>query len=510
MATKKFRVYDLDQYYLVPPDIRDWVGEDHFSRFISDLVRVLDLSKFEEIHKPGTGAPPFDPAMMLKLILYFTCRGIHSSRQWEQGTYNDLGARFLAANQHPDYSSFWRFRKRHALAIQDLFVQVVGCAKQMGLVKLGEVALDGTLMKCNASKSRNVLGTEMEATIAEADRLYNELSAKWDQADAESGAKNDEVPKELRDAKNRLKALRKAKAAADARMAEHHRKAVEAFEAEEKARQAEAAQGTEQDPDGVDLKELREHRELSQSQLAARSGLSQQRLSQLETGSRAPSEAERAALEKALGPDVSLSFKKTTRTIRRRKPPQMKVQNFINITDADSAVISRVGKTTIQGYNAQAAVDVDSKIILGMFVSRDTTDRKNLEPIFPELVRSGCENLDRLSADSGYFSVTNILALEKRGIEAFIPPERKLKTDIVGRCPTTQSMREKMKSDEGISVRKRRATSVEPVFGHIKGPLNFTRFLSRGHERITTQWSLVGTAHNLLKLFRSRSRGTII
>jgi transposase/transcriptional regulator with XRE-family HTH domain len=501
MARKKFREYNLDQQYLVPPDIRDWVGEGHFSRYISDFVSVLNLSKFEEIHKPGAGQPPYDPAMMLKIILYCSCRGVHSSRQWEQATYNDLGVRFLAANQHPDYSSFWKFKKRHEAAIQDLFVQVVACAKQMGIVKLGDIALDGTLLKANASRSRNVLGTEIDAIIAEGEALYEQMAAKWAQADAEDRAKNDDVPEKLKDAKNRLKALKEAKAVADQRMAEHHQKALELFEVQEQERQARHAEACpEQDPEGVDLRELREHRELSQQALANLVGIAQARLSQLESGHRAPSDAEREALENALGSGIR--FKKSSNSLRSRKPPEKQVQNFINYTDPDSAVISRLGKTTIQGYNAQAAVDVDSHFILGLLVSRDTTDRHNLEPMLTELERTGCENFQRMLADSGYYSLKNLLALAEREIEAFIPPERKMKKNLAKACPSTQAMREKMASDAGKTARKRRSTSVEPVFGHIKGPMNFTRFLSRGLENVTTEWSVVATAHNLLKMLK--------
>ncbi|MDG7111570.1 transposase, partial [Streptococcus pneumoniae] len=96
-----------------------------FARFISDLVDTLDLKGFEKYHKPGAGQPPYDPAMMLKVVLYCFCTGIFSSRKMERATYRDVGVRFLAANQQPDYTSFSNFRKRHSAAIQDTFAQVV-------------------------------------------------------------------------------------------------------------------------------------------------------------------------------------------------------------------------------------------------------------------------------------------------------------------------------------------------------------------------------------------------
>ena len=212
MRRKKFREYNLEQQFLFPPDIRDWVPEDDFARFISDLVDTLDLKDFEERHKPGAGQPPYDPAMMLKVILYCFCTGVFSSRKMERATHRDVGVRFLSANQQPDYTSFSIFRKRHTTAIRNTFAQVVALCRTMGMACLGKVAIDGSIIPANASKTKNVLVSDIEELIKTGEALYDALEAKWKQMDDEEQKEHEEIPEVLKKGDLRLKALRKAKA----------------------------------------------------------------------------------------------------------------------------------------------------------------------------------------------------------------------------------------------------------------------------------------------------------
>ena len=153
---RDFMPYPLDQQYLLPPDMREWVPSGHLIWFVSDVVDSLNLSTIYQVYERDDlrGRPGYHPAMMVKLLLYAYCVGKPSSRQIERATYEDLAFRVLAADQHPDHASIADFRRRHLPALAGLFVQVLALCRKAGMVKLGHVALDGTKVKANASKHK--------------------------------------------------------------------------------------------------------------------------------------------------------------------------------------------------------------------------------------------------------------------------------------------------------------------------------------------------------------------
>ena len=178
---KTFRHYDQAQQFLVPPSLEDWLPAGHTARFISETVEeALDLSSIYASYENATGAPPFDPRMMTKLLLYGYSVGVTSSREIERRCHVDVAFRYLCANVVPDYRSIARFRRRHLGALEDLFTQVLMLCHKAGLVSLGRVALDGTKVKAAASrhkamsyermgKSAAELRKEVEAMLAEAE-----------------------------------------------------------------------------------------------------------------------------------------------------------------------------------------------------------------------------------------------------------------------------------------------------------------------------------------------------
>src|SRR6476619_3540625 len=153
--SKTFRSYDPNQKLLLPPDLREWLREDHLALFVSDLVEQMDLRGILRVYEEGDlrGRPPYHPAMMVKLLLYGYCVGKMSSRQIEEATYDDVAFRVLSCNQHPDHDSIAEFCKR------------------AGLVKLGHVAIDGTKIKANASRRKSLTYKQMS-------RAEKELEAK--------------------------------------------------------------------------------------------------------------------------------------------------------------------------------------------------------------------------------------------------------------------------------------------------------------------------------------------
>src|SRR5690349_3722883 len=146
---KTFRAYDMNQQLLLPPDLRQWLREDHLALYVSDVVESLDLSAITKVYDEGDlrGRPPYHPALMVKLLIYGYCVGKLSSRKLEQATYDDVAFRVLSCNQQPDHDSIAGFRKRHLQELAGLFVQVLQLCERAGLVKLGHVAIDGTKIK---------------------------------------------------------------------------------------------------------------------------------------------------------------------------------------------------------------------------------------------------------------------------------------------------------------------------------------------------------------------------
>src|SRR5208283_4667309 len=201
---KQFRSGDLNQAYLLPPSLQDWLPEGHLARFVAEVVEALDLSaiyaKYEE--GDGRGLAAYDPRMMVRVLIYGYCRGVASSRRIERATYEDVAFRYWAADQHPDHDTIAAFRQEHLGPLARLFVQVLQLCQRAGLVKLGHVALDGTKIRANASKHKAMsyermekaekeLEAEVQARLAEAARVDAEEDGKYGK-----GKRGDEPPKE--------------------------------------------------------------------------------------------------------------------------------------------------------------------------------------------------------------------------------------------------------------------------------------------------------------------------
>ena len=220
--SKVFRSYDPGQSFLMPPSIDDWLPRDHTARFIAETVELLDLSVIYDSYVSASGAPPYHPEMMLKLLFYAYSTGVTSSREMERRCHVDVAFRWLTANSAPDYRSIARFRDRHLAALDDLFTQVLVLCSEAGLVKLGRVALDGTKLRASASKHKAMsygrLGPRIEQLQGEVAALLAEAEATDRAEDEEFGEdmRGDEVPPELARRETRLVKMRAAKEAIEA------------------------------------------------------------------------------------------------------------------------------------------------------------------------------------------------------------------------------------------------------------------------------------------------------
>lgn len=453
-SAKTFRPYSLAQGILLPPDLRDWVPAGHLAHLISDLVEdSLDLSRIYGAYGELRGAPPYDPRLLTKLLLYGYATGVFSSRRIERAVHESIPFRYLAGNQLPDHKTISEFRRIHLAALMGLFDQVLEICRRAGLVELGHVALDGTKIKANANKHKAMSYAGMQ----EREPKYEQVVREWlARAEAEDQAEDrlygkdrrgDELPEEFQHAESRLRKLREAKAALE-------REAREAA-ATAAAEKAQAAQ-------------------LPADEVQARAD---------------------AAAQDAV--------------------PKPKAQR--NFTDPESRIMVNGDKAFIQGYNCQTAVDdTDHQVIVARGVSNQAADNPLLLPMVVAVAWSTGEIPQCISADAGYGAAANVLALEAVGIDAYLAQGREGRyrygetvadEPSPGTLSAQQRMAEKLRSEPGHAVYKRRKHVVEPPYGFIKQSLGFRQFLLRGLEKANGEWSLVTTAYNLTRLHASGRAG---
>jgi transposase len=230
---KTFRAFDPHQILLLPPSLDDWLPEDHLARFVADLVdEVLDLSPILADYTEKRGYPPYDPRLMVRLLIYGYTTGVRSSRAITRKCVDDVAFRFLAADQAPDFRSIARFRRRHLDALAGLFLQSLHLAGKLDMVKMGRVALDGTKLEASASKHKamsygRLIGKEeqIEAEIAAleatARSLLDDAEAVDTAEDARFGVdgKEADLPAELDRREKRLAKLQAARAQIEAEAA---------------------------------------------------------------------------------------------------------------------------------------------------------------------------------------------------------------------------------------------------------------------------------------------------
>jgi len=445
---------------LLPPSLQDWLPEGHLARFVGEVVEALDLSAIYAKYAAGDGRglAAYDPRMMVRVLIYGYCRGVASSRRMERATYEDVAFRYLAADQHPDHDTIAAFRQEHLAHLAQLFVQVLQLCQRAGLVKLGHVALDGRKIQANASKHKAMryermekaekeLEAEVQALLAEAARVDAEEDGKYGK-----GKRGDELPAELARREKRLEKIREAKAALER----------EAREAAEKKR--------------AEVEEQLKERE------------KQERERGRKFGGRPPQ-----------APDPE------------QAKPEPKAQR--NFTDPDARIMKDgATKEFVQAYNAQAVVDSHAQVIVVAAVTQEANDKKQWVPMLKEVkVHMGIPPR-QATADTGYFSEQNVTDAKLQGIDLFVATERQKHAEKppattgppAPEASVTEQMRHKLRTAEGQAVYKLRKAVVEPVFGQIKEPRGFRRFLLRGLAKVEAEWKMICATHNLLKLFRSQ------
>jgi len=437
---------------LLPPNMRDWLPEDHLVYFVLDAVGELNLSAVYAAYNGAKGGqPPFDPRMMVGLLLYAYCVGIASSRKIERAAQEQVPFRVLTADQHPDHDTIAEFRRRHIQALSGLFLQVLRLCRQAGLVRLGHVALDGTKVRANASKHKAMSYGRMDGKIAELQEQIRQLMEQAEATDQAEDARHgkglhgDELPQELRFRQRRLQKIREAKAALEA-------------EAKQKAQEEQARR---------------------------------------EQENRQREEQGNKPVQYRKDPDPA---------------PQDKSQK--NFTDPDSRIMKDgASKAFEQCYNGQAVVDDQAQVIVAADVTQQANDKQQIEPMVSQMKENlDGASPEALTADAGYFSEENANFLDAQQIDGYIAvdrprrgqaPAEDVQEQIAEGATAKERMQNKLRSTKGRKTYRMRKAIVEPVFGQTKSCRGFRRFLLRGLENVRAEWRLICAGHNLLKLYRS-------
>ena len=441
--TRPVRDWNVDQSMLLPMSVHDFVSADHVAHFIRDTVaEELDLSAVWQAYSGDRGQPPYHPAMMTALLLYAYCQGIYASRRIAAACEQRVDFMAVTGMERPDFRTISDFRKNHLQALEGLFVQVLALCQQAGLARLGHVALDGTKVAANASRHKAMsyarLQREEQRLAAEVEGWFEAAEA----ADVEDQATYGEARgDELPDwAADRAQRLERIRAAKAALEAE----AQAAAEAEASGED----QGDDDDPDP-------------------------------------PSAPPRHHGD--------------------GKPADNAQRNF---TDPDSRVML-TGSGWMQGYNAQLAVDADHQVIVAQMLTPCAADIGHLAPMVAAIERDAGHVPDELSADAGYCSEANLEHLNTNAIRGYVATGRghhdqssATRARPAEPASFTGQMETRLRLGGWRSRYRLRKTVVEPVFGQIKHGRGFRQLLLRGLEQARGEWSLMCTAHNLLKLAR--------
>jgi transposase len=493
---------DRDQLLLMPPSLTEWLPEEHLVWTVLGAVDQMDLSRFSEAYRLGAaGRAPYDPAMMVALLLYAYARGNRSSRGIERACLEDVEYKVITQMRTPDHSTIAEFRRRHEAEIAELFDDVLGLCREAGLVSVGVITIDGTKIKANASMDQNrsyrEIATQILREAEETDRHEDELYGD---------ARGDELPEQLRTSEGRRAALEEAKR----RIAERKARPVGTDEGtgdpvEVDPQRSVMRTGGRREWFRVARRQLEEHREREARPIP------RDREDRLFEAVRRLEESHQVNLAVNA---VYEHWRATARDTKGRRlrgnskpfvPPELP-DGTINLSDPDSRVMRTQGTPPRQAYNAQTAVN-DRQIILAAEVTMDAPDFGHLEPMLDttlgQLQRHGvAEQPEAVIADCGYWHTAQLQAIAARGIEVLIPPDGNMRE---GKRPGWENglyerMRRKLSTERGRKLYAQRKVTVEPVYGQIKYNRRVDRFMRRGRAAVQSEWRLVAATHNILKL----------
>ena len=455
---QNFLACDREQPFLLPPDVREWLPEDHLAWLVIDAVGVMDTAPFYAAYREdGHGRAAYEPSVMIALLLYCWSRGVRSSRAIERACVEDVACRVIAAHQRPDHATIARFVERHERALGDLFGEVLALCADAGLATVGVIAIDGTKVYANANRDRTIDYEQLARTIVD-----EAITTDATETALHGERRGDELPEAVATTAGRRGWLRAARQRVD----------------QERAQRAEPI------PRSRPERLLEAKRRLEED----------------------------LAIERAANANYEAYRKRGVMRDGRRmsaRPKPYTSPNIpdgkINVSDLDSKLVHGM-RGWIQGYNAQAVCN-ERHLILAAEVMTASPDFGHLEPMLTaarsELATAGVTEAPKVVvADAGYWHLDQMNEITGQGIPVLIPPDssRRTNTRPGWNGGAYDFMRSVLHTDRGSDLYKRRAQLIEPIFGHTKHNRGFTRFARRGRSAARTEWRLMATTHNLQKL----------
>lgn len=444
---RKFIEADHAQQLLLPPDLREWLPSDDLAHFVLEAVERVDLSKFQ-VNERGTGSAQYHPRTMLALLIYCYANGVFGSRRIERATYRDIGVRFITADLHPDHDTIAKFRRENEAAFAECFLQVLLLAKELKLLKVGTVSVDGTKLDGNASKHRSVRYDRAQALSEQLEADIAELLKQAEAADQQSLDDGQSLPEEL-GRRERLKAQldkacerlkRRGKQRAEQERKEYERK-VKARNQRQGRAKGKKIKPPDEAPKDSDQSNLTD----PDSRLMRKNKRSEYR-----QGYNAQAAVDADGTQLVLGHRVS------------------QCASDRNELEADVlAIPSRLGDPTTvladSGYASEEQVSAVQQRGIEVLVATGRTDGQRRYDFRPP----------RAAGDW--------------------PASSK---------PWIDAMHEAMSGERERALYRRRQHTVEPVFGIVKQAMGFRQFLLRGLAKVEAEWSLVMLAYNCKRLHR--------
>lgn len=442
-----FRLVDRDTSYLLPPSVDEWLPTDHLARFVVEITDQLDISAIERQYT-GSGSDAYHPRMMLALLFYSYASGTFSSRKIEKASYESVPTRYVAGNQHPDHDTICSFRRRFLGPLGDLFTQILLIAAEMDMVELGDISIDGSKFKANASKHKAMSwdrACQLEDQLSEE---VAELLGKAEAADTdtEDGQK---LPEELARRQGRLARIREAKAMIQQRAAQRY----EAERGEYEAKMAERRQ------------------------------------KEQETGKKTPGRKPKPPEPGPRNKDQVNFTDQASRIMLTSNNGWQQAWNGQLGVDMDSHLI-------VGGHISQAPND-----------KQELQPMLDAVEALPE--RMGTAK--RIAADNGYYSEDNVAEASDRSLTPYLATGRQKHNPRWDQRladpgpppedPTPlEAMAWRLKTPDGKAFYGRRKATVETVFGIIKGAIGFRQFSLRGLRKVAGEWNLVQCAYNLKRM----------
>ncbi|MEZ5555624.1 IS1182 family transposase [Haliea sp.] len=442
-----FVIADRETDYLFPPSMQDWLPEDHLARFVVEVVDQLDLSELTRQYA-GRGSQAHHPAVLLSLLIYGYATGVFSSRKIERATYDSIAFRYLAANTHPDHDTIATFRRRFLPQFEALFLQVLLLAREMKLIKLGRIALDGTKVKANASKRKALSYAHAKKIEAQLQAEVSALAAQAEAADQTPAVEGLDVPAEIARRETRLAALADAKRKIEARAQERFEQEQAEYEQKQARRQAQRDSGKK--PRGREPKApLPGPRETDQVNLTDE--------------------------ESRIMPVSGGSFE----------------QCYNAQAGVDTETMLIVSAHTTQATNDKQEV-APTLARLGAL---------------PDDLGTATD----LLADTGYFSRANVQACLGSDIRPSLAVARDQHHpcvfDLIATdepVPVTDDpvalMKHQLATQSGRALYALRKQTVEPVFGIIKHIMGLRQFSLRGLDKVSGEWTLATLAWNVKRM----------